>query len=156
MLLRKYADLLLVLVALSWGSTFILVKKAIMDLPAFSFLSIRFFFAFLFMFVIFFKKLEINSKILLSSTILGSLNFGAYALQTISLYFLPSNIVAFLTGLFVIFTPINAYLFFKKKISKKTLFSAVLAFTGIFLLTHAEINFSFYVFLVYIVYFFVL
>jgi len=152
--LRKYADFLLVLVALSWGSTFILVKKAIEDLPAFSFLFVRFFLAFLLMYVLFHKKIEIDKKILKASLILGFLNFSAYALQTVSLYYLPSNIVAFLTGLFVIFTPVSAYLFFKKEIPKKVIIAAILAFLGIYFLTQAKFAFSIYVFLVILCAFF--
>jgi len=153
-LIKKYADFLLVLVALSWGSTFILVKKAIEDLPAFSFLFVRFFLAFILMYVIFRKKIEINKNILIASLILGFFNFSAYALQTVSLYYLPSNIVAFLTGLFVIFTPITAALLFKKKIEKKVIFAAFLAFLGIYFLTQAKFTFSYAVILVIICAFF--
>jgi len=149
-LLKKYADFLLVLVALSWGSTFILVKKAIEDLPAFSFLSVRFFLAFLLMYILFRNRLVIDRKTLFASFVLGLLNFSAYALQTVSLYYLPSNIVAFLTGLFVIFTPISAFLFFKKKISKKVIFASLLAFLGIYFLSQAKLNFSYYAVLVII------
>ena len=149
-MLKKYADFLLVLVALSWGSTFILVKKAIEDLPAFSFLSVRFFLAFLLMYILFRNRLVIDRKTLFASFVLGLLNFSAYALQTVSLYYLPSNIVAFLTGLFVIFTPISAFLFFKKKISKKVIFASLLAFLGIYFLSQAKLNFSYYAVLVII------
>jgi len=140
--LHKYSDLLLVLVALSWGSTFILVKNAIADLPAFSFLFIRFFFAFLIMYVLFFKKITLNFLSIKAAFILGAFNFIAYALQTISLYFLPSNIVAILTGLFVIFTPIIAYFIFKKPISIYTAIGALMAFVGIYFLNMKD-NFVF-------------
>jgi len=141
-LLKKYSDLLLVLVALSWGSTFILVKKAIMDLPAFSFLFVRFFLAFLLMYILFYKKITLNKNTLKAAFILGAFNFIAYALQTISLYYLPSNIVAILTGLFVIFTPIIAFFIFEKSISIYAAIGALMAFVGIYFLNIRD-NFIF-------------
>lgn len=137
-MLKKYADFLLVLVAVSWGATFVMVQNAIKDIPAFTFLFLRFFIAFLLMYVLFYKKLDYSKKSLKASVILGIFNFGGYGLQTVSLYFSPSGIVAFLTGLFVIFTPLFSFLFFKKNIQKKALFSAVMAVAGLYLLVLSD------------------
>lgn len=137
-MLKKYADFLLVLVAVSWGATFVMVQNAIKDIPAFTFLFLRFFIAFLLMYVLFYKKLDYSKESLKASVILGIFNFGGYGLQTVSLYFSPSGIVAFLTGLFVIFTPLFSFLFFKKNIQKKALFSAVMAVAGLYLLVLSD------------------
>jgi len=147
---KKNADFLLLIVAIGWGSTFILVKKAIADLPAFSFLFIRFFLSFLFMYLFFYKKIVIDRKSIIAAFVLGFFNFLAYALQTIGLYYLPSNIVAFLTGLFVVLTPIIAFFIFKKSISIYAIIGVVLSFTGIYFLTAGEIAFSLPIILVII------
>jgi len=42
--LINFADFLLLLVALFWGATFVLVQNAIADIPVFIFLFLRFFF----------------------------------------------------------------------------------------------------------------
>jgi len=134
-LLKKYADFLLILVAISWGSTFILVQNAIKDIPAFTFLFLRFFLAFLLMFIIFYKKIDLSKEVLKAAFILGIFNFGGYGFQTVALYFSSSSIVAFLTGLFVIFTPLFSFLIFKKTIKKNALLGSIFAIIGLYLLT---------------------
>jgi drug/metabolite transporter (DMT)-like permease len=147
---KKNADFLLLIVAIGWGSTFILVKKAIADLPAFSFLFIRFFLSFLVMYMLFYKKIAIDKQSIIAAFVLGFFNFVAYAFQTIGLYYLPSNIVAFLTGLFVVFTPIIAFFIFKKSISLYAIIGVILSFTGIYFLTSGKIAFSLPIILVII------
>ncbi len=137
-MIKKYADFLLILVALSWGSTFVLVQNAIKSLPAFSFLFIRFFVAFLLMSIIFYKKLEFSKENLKAAFVLGIFNFGGYGFQTLSLYFSPSSIVAFLTGLFIIFTPVFSFLLFKKKPKKNALFGALIAVAGLYFLVLSD------------------
>ena len=137
-MLRKYADFLLILVAISWGSTFILVQNAIKDIPAFTFLFLRFFIAFLLMFIISYKKLDFSKEVLKAASILGIFNFGGYGFQTVSLYFSSSSIVAFLTGLFVIFTPLFSFLIFKKSIKKNALLGSIFAISGLYFLTLSD------------------
>ena len=133
--IQKYADFLLLLVAISWGSTFVLVQNAIKDIPTFTFLAIRFFFAFLFMFIIFFKKITFDINSLKASVLLGLFNFLAYSTQTYALYYTASSIVAFITGLNVVLVPIIAFFIFKKRISVFSVIGVILAATGIYFLT---------------------
>jgi drug/metabolite transporter (DMT)-like permease len=131
-------DLLLLLVAISWGATFVLVQKAIVDIPVFIFLSLRFFLAFLFMFIIFFKKLEYNIASIKAAIILGIINFLVFSFQTFGLLYTSSSIVAFITGLYVILTPVTAFLFFKKSISKYAIIGTILATIGLYYLTLSD------------------
>ena len=137
-MLKKYADFLLVLVAISWGSTFILVQNAIKDIPAFTFLFLRFSLAFLLMLIIFYKNMDFSKATLKAAVILGIFNFGGYGFQTVALYFSSSSIVAFLTGLFVIFTPLFSFLIFKKNIKKNALLGSIFAIIGLYLLTLSD------------------
>ena len=137
-MLQRLSDFLLIIVAISWGATFVMVQNAIKDIPAFTFLFLRFFIAFLIMLIIFLKKIEFSKECLKASVILGIFNFGGYGFQTVALYFSPSSIVAFLTGLFVIFTPLFSFFIFKKKAQKKSILSAFLAVIGLYFLVLSD------------------
>ena len=67
--------------------------------------------------------------------VLGALNFSAFAFQTYGLVYTLSSIVAFITGLYVIFVPILSYFIFKKSVSVYSAIGTVLALWGIYLLT---------------------
>jgi len=111
------------------------VQNAIKDLPAFSFLAIRFFLASLIMFILFFKKIELNKKALEYAILLGIFNFIAYSTQTFALYYTSSSIVAFITGLNVVFVPLIAYFLFKKRVSFYSLSAVAISIIGVYFLT---------------------
>ncbi|GAB6074637.1 DMT family transporter [Nautilia lithotrophica] len=136
----NFADFLLLLVAIFWGVTFKLVQNAIADIPVFMFLFLRFFGAFLLMFIIFYKKISFDKDSLKAAFILGIFNFLVFSFQTFGLLYSPSSIVAFITGLYVILTPIVAFFIFKKHISVFAIIGVILAFLGIYLLTGADIG----------------
>ncbi len=136
------ADLVLLLVAISWGFTFALVQDAISSVPVYTFLFWRFLFAFGFMLIISWKHLSnLTKPTIYAASILGVLNFLGFALQTYGLTFTLSSTVAFITGLNVIFIPFIAYLFFKKSISIYALIGAGMAIAGLwFLTTQSDIS----------------
>ena len=136
----NFADLLLLLVAIFWGVTFKLVQNAISDIPVFIFLFLRFFLAFLLMFIIFFKKISFDKNALKAALILGIFNFLVFSFQTFGLLYAPSSVVAFITGLYVILTPVVAFFLFKKRVSVYAIIGVFLAFFGIYLLTGANIG----------------
>jgi drug/metabolite transporter (DMT)-like permease len=131
---------LLLTVAIFWGVTFKLVQNAISDIPVFMFLFLRFFLAFLLMFIIFYKKISFDKNSIKAAFILGIFNFLVFSFQTFGLLYSPSSVVAFITGLYVILTPIVAFFLFKKHISIFAVIGVVLAFLGIYLLTGADIS----------------
>jgi len=138
--LINFADILLLTVAIFWGVTFKLVQNAISDIPVFMFLFLRFFLAFLLMFIIFYKKISFDKNSIKAAFILGIFNFLVFSFQTFGLLYSPSSVVAFITGLYVILTPIVAFFLFKKHISIFAVIGVVLAFLGIYLLTGADIS----------------
>jgi len=140
---QKNADIFLILVAFSWGSTFVVVQNAIKDIAVFDFLAIRFFLAFVIMFALFYKKIEFDSTTIKYAAILGLFNFLAYATQTIALNFTSSAVIGFITGLNVVFVPIIAYFFFKKELSIYSIIAVVLSALGVYFLTNsAELSFG--------------
>ena len=133
------ADLALVSVAVSWGTTFIIVQDAIKDVPVFSFLFMRFFLSFLLMALFSVKYIkELSLPLVKAALFLGTLFFLGYASQTYALLTLKSSIVAFITGLNVIIVPIVVYLLFRQKVLVSSLIGAIIAAIGLWMLTGAE------------------
>lgn len=70
------SDIVLILVTMVWGTTFIIVKNAIQTLPVYNFLFIRFLLAFLLLTIIFHKKLKtIDKKTLAVASVIGAMLF---------------------------------------------------------------------------------
>ncbi|TGE31946.1 DMT family transporter [Desulfosporosinus sp. Sb-LF] len=102
----KWADLSLLLVTLVWGSTFVIVKWAIEDLPPFPFLAIRFAFAFISLLpFLWFQRMHISEGALIQGVSLGVFLFSGYAFQTVGLQYTTASNAGFITGLSVVFVP---------------------------------------------------
>ena len=100
------ADLSLLLVTLVWGSTFVIVKWAIEDLPPFPFLAVRFALAFISLLpFLWFQKMHISKQSLLKGVALGVFLFSGYAWQTVGLQYTTASNAGFITGLSVVFVP---------------------------------------------------
>jgi drug/metabolite transporter (DMT)-like permease len=119
-------------VTFAWGAGFVLMKDAIEQQPVFDFLATRFTLATLVMIAIRPKVLKlINKKILMRGSILGVMLGLAYITQTIGLDLTTAAITGFLTGLYVVFTPLMFWFIYKKKVEKKVLFGTVTAFVAL-------------------------
>jgi len=130
------ADLLLLLVGISWGTTFILVQEAIRDVPVYTFLFWRFFLAFLFMLLLSIRQLpRLTLPMLAAAILLGLINLSAYAFQTFGLTFTLSSSVAFITGLFVILVPLIAFFVFHQRVARSVWVGSVMAIVGLWFLT---------------------
>ena len=102
----QWADFSLLLVALVWGTTFVIVKLAVEDLPPFPFLAIRFGLSFLSLLpFLYFQKTHISKGTLLKGVALGGLLFSGYAWQTVGLQYTTASNAGFITGLSVVFVP---------------------------------------------------
>ncbi len=135
--IREYgADFLLLLVALAWGSTFFIVQDAVKETPVYIFLFWRFFLASILMMLISYKKvLHVDFETLKAGSILGLFMFLGFAFQTFGLTYIYSSTVAFVTGLNVIIVPFLLFIIFKKKASPYSIFGAISATIGLYLLT---------------------
>ena len=133
------ADIVLFTVALSWGTTFVIVQDAIKDVPVFAFLFLRFFLSFVLMILLSLKYIkQLDTMIIKSGIFLGTLFFLGYATQTYGLVYTKSSIVAFITGLNVVIVPIVVYLLFKQRVYIFSVIGAVAAAFGLWLLTGAD------------------
>jgi drug/metabolite transporter (DMT)-like permease len=138
-----WAVLSLVFVAIVWGAGFVLMKDAIDDQPVFDFLATRFTLATLVMIAIRPQVLSaINKKTLFRGSILGVMLGLAYITQTIGLDLTTAAITGFLTGLYVVFTPLLFWFVFKKKVEKKVIVGTTLALTALLFISFNGISFD--------------
>ncbi|MCJ8013172.1 DMT family transporter [Paenibacillus sp. KQZ6P-2] len=138
----RLADLSLLLVALMWGCTFLIVQNAVRVLPPLAFNGIRFIGAAILLALIitvFYRGQwrTINRRMLLHSCLLGLFLFMGYAFQTVGLLYTTTSNTGFITGLSVVLVPFLALILLKHPISRFTWLSAVLAAFGLYLLTFA-------------------
>jgi drug/metabolite transporter (DMT)-like permease len=126
----------LVLVAAVWGATFVTVKQAILEIPPFEFLAIRFVIATLVLVAIFPKAAaRATGSALLPGILIGSALGIGYMFQTLGLQLTSATNAGFITGLFVVFTPLAGALVFRRLPSITGWLGVLMATAGLGLLT---------------------
>lgn len=119
-------------VTFSWGAAFVLMKDAIEVQPIFDFLATRFTLATFVMIAVRPSVLSaINKPLLVRGSILGAILGLAYVTQTVGLDVSTAAITGFLTGLYVVFTPLLFWFFYRKKIERKVFMGTALAFVAL-------------------------
>ncbi len=113
----------LLLAAMIWGGTFVVLKNTIDSIPFCEVLAIRFSVAFLLLSAIFHKKLKnINKEYIWQGAIIGLCLFLAYYTQTIGLKYTTPGKNAFLTAFYCVMAP---FLFWIVKGSKPAVYNLV-------------------------------
>jgi drug/metabolite transporter (DMT)-like permease len=126
----------LISVAIIWGAAFVLMKPAIEKQPIFDFLATRFTIAVAVMILVRPSVLKlIRGDILKFGFPLGAILGAGYITQTIALQETTAAITGFLTGLYVVLTPIFAWLAIRQKIVRKVWFAVALATAGLALMS---------------------
>ncbi len=126
----------LVAVTATWGAAFVIMKPAIEQQPFFDFLAIRFTIAALIMLAV--KPtvaMMLTGRMLAIGASLGVVLGLAYVTQTIALQLTTAAITGFLTGTYVVLTPVIGWLFFRHRIGGKVAIGAVLALIGLGLIS---------------------
>ncbi|WP_151732957.1 DMT family transporter ['Paenibacillus yunnanensis' Narsing Rao et al. 2020] len=136
----RIADLSLLLVAMMWGCTFLIVQNAVRVLPPLAFNSIRFTGAALLLALItavFYRRewRQLTWRMAGHALLLGLFLFMGYGLQTMGLLYTTTSNTGFITGLSVVLVPFLSLALLKLPISRYTWFSAGLAVAGLYLLT---------------------
>lgn len=122
-----------------WGGTFPLIKIALQDTSPYVFLSLRFLIATTILSAIFRKKVASTSKeALQAGFLIGAFIFVGYATQTVGLKYTTASKSGFITGLYVVFTPILSYLILRTSLPRKRILAVLLALTGLFLLSEID------------------
>jgi drug/metabolite transporter (DMT)-like permease len=128
--LRAQGALLVVTVA--WGSTFVVVQQVTREVPITDFLGLRFGIAAVLMFVIRPRALsQLTKEQRGHGLMLGLFLTAGFLLQTFGLARTTPTISAFITGLFVVFTPIAAWVLMRRAIEPLTWVGVALAVAGL-------------------------
>jgi drug/metabolite transporter (DMT)-like permease len=128
---KVLALILLVIVTILWGTTFIITKIITATVPIFIYLGFRFFIAFL-GFSPFFPRLKkINKQIIIGGIISGTFYFLGMVFQTFGLQTTTAGKGGFITGLNTIMVPFFAYIIFHKHFKKKIWAAVILSVIGL-------------------------
>ena len=132
----KLAPWALLAVAAAWGAAFVVMKPAIERQSVNSFLATRFVVAVVVMIALRPSVLQkFNKEMILKGSLAGFFLGTGYIFQTLGLARTGAAITGFVTGLYVVLTPLIAAVFLKEKIKAFTWFCVVLATIGLALLS---------------------
>lgn len=109
------ADLILGIVALIWGSTFVLVQNALDTVEPITFVAWRFMMASALLIGLFHRRLRlITRQEMLSGGLIGIWLFAGYSFQTIGLQSTTTAKAGFITGLSVVIVPVLATILLRR------------------------------------------
>jgi drug/metabolite transporter (DMT)-like permease len=126
------AEIALLFTTLIWGGGFVAVKDALNSITPLYMMAVRFLCASILMGLIFFKTIKkITKKDILYGSIVGVFLFTGFATQTIGLQYTTVGKQAFLTALYVVIIPFLVWAVEKKRPDIYSIFSTILALSGI-------------------------
>lgn len=132
----RLAPWALLLVSASWGLAFVVMKDAIERQSVNSFLFSRFLIAVIAMFLLKPSVLKsLNREILSKGFIAGLFLASGYILQTLGLALTGAAITGFITGLYVVATPLLAAIILREKVTAFTWACVAVATVGLALLS---------------------
>lgn len=129
---KRRSELLLISITVVWGLTFALIKKSLDDIQPFVFMSWRFWIAALLMGAFSLGRLrELDWRIARAGVLLGLLLYASYSFQTFGLKYTSAGNAGFITGLFIVFTPILATIFLRHRPDAKSIAAVGIALVGL-------------------------
>jgi drug/metabolite transporter (DMT)-like permease len=132
----RLATVLLVIVTATWGSTFFLIKDLVVTVPPTDFLAVRFSIAALAMLAIFHRQVAaLTRHDLRLGALLGLLYGSAQVLQTMGLQHTDASISGFITGTYVVLTPVLGAVLLRDRITPMAWFAVGLATVGLAILS---------------------
>lgn len=130
------ALLALVLVTAIWGYTFVPMKDAVAVYPLFAFLAVRFLIAAAVLTVPAAPRLRsLGRRGAVAGTGLGLLLALGYWLQTAGLERTTVSNAGFITGLYVVFTPLLGFVLFRTRVGRAIWVGVALALAGLAMLS---------------------
>jgi drug/metabolite transporter (DMT)-like permease len=132
----RLATLLLVSVTAVWGSTFFLIRDLVAHVPSADFLTVRFAIAAVVMAAVFHRQtLALSRREVLVGVGLGVLYGGAQLLQTVGLEHTDASVSGFVTGTYVVLTPVLGALLLRDRVPGTTWIAVGLATAGLAVLS---------------------
>ena len=126
------ATLALLAVTAVWGSTFFLIKDLLDRVPTLDFLAVRFSVAALVLLAVAPRAVRrLSPAARRNALVLGALYGGAQILQTAGLAHTAASVSGFITGMYVVATPVFAALILRTRIGASTWFAVLLAAVGL-------------------------
>jgi drug/metabolite transporter (DMT)-like permease len=140
---RLQADLCIIGLSAIWGCTFVVIKRGLDDISPLLFITIRFSVAALPLYFMVPRGALFAAPTagagrgpLMGGAVTGVLLFTGFVLQTVGMQYTTPARSAFITGMYVIFTPLLSIALRLRRPSVNSFVGAALAVTGLFLLTN--------------------
>jgi drug/metabolite transporter (DMT)-like permease len=135
-MIQKQAEVLIALISIAWGSSYLLMKLGLNGLGVFNLICLRFGIAFIVTALIFPKHIvKIELKTIGYSSILGGILFGVFACLMFGLKTTTTSSAAFLTSTAVVFVLILQVIVTQKWPKFPIIIGVILTISGIALLT---------------------
>lgn len=130
------ATLALLAMAACWGSTFVLIKDLLDRVPTLDFLAVRFLIAGVVMVLLAPRAIaRLSPASRRQAVVLGGIYAVAQILQTAGLAHTPASVSGFVTGLYVVATPLLAAVLLRTRITGTTWAAVAVATLGLGILT---------------------
>jgi drug/metabolite transporter (DMT)-like permease len=141
--MRRSAELGLVGIAAVWGLTFVMVQDAIELLPTMAFLGYRFLPAALIVAIVFWRPLRVlPAEGWAAGALMGAFLCAGYVLQTLGLERTTASNAGFITGLFVVLTPLLGAAVLRERVTPVAWAAAGVSAFGLYLLSGSGGDFS--------------
>ena len=130
------AHLLLVLITLIWGSTFVLIKEALADSSPLLLNAVRMSLAAILLAILYRKHLTgLDRRAAIAGSVVGVFLYLGYALQTAGLKLTTPSKTAFLTGVSTVLVPVVLVTLWRTRVHPWRAVGIALALAGLFLMT---------------------
>jgi drug/metabolite transporter (DMT)-like permease len=141
---RRLAELALIGIAAVWGLTFVMVQDAIEELPPLAFLAYRFIPAGVLVGLFAWRGLRtLGPGGWRAGVVMGAFLTAGYLFQTFGLEHTSASNAGFITGLFVVLTPLFGLLVFRIPVGPVAWAAAGVSAVGLFLLSGGGSDASF-------------
>ena len=129
----------LVGVAAIWGGTFVMVKDAVGRYPLYAFLALRFAIAVAAFAIVLPSSMRmLGRKTVVAGLLAGAFLTAGYVFQTWGLQGTSASKAAFITGMFVVVTPVLQAMLLRRPPRRWTVLGVVLSVVGLWLLSGGE------------------
>ena len=135
---KTQSKILLLLVFMSRGSSFIFSKSLMNDLDPISILAIRFLLTFILMFILNIKKLKFNKESIKGGITIGIIYTIMMILEMYGLRLIDSGVSSLIENMAIIYVPIFISLYTRKLPSKKIIICAIICLIGLSFLTLSQ------------------
>lgn len=124
-----------------WGGAFLVMKDSLVRQDVYSFLASRFILAAAFMFIYKPKSLTgLDRKFVKRAVLIGLLLCSGFIFQTFGLTQTTVSNTGFITGLYLVFTPLISWLLLKREIFKVQWLAVLVATIGLYLISFNGIS----------------